>query len=83
MEEKRPPRPTHSTLTDELWELMQHCWHQEPRLRPEMSQVVQILSGVLYDEEHKEWIQDLVGLVDCLDKVHHRVSPFRFLLKPP
>jgi len=44
---ERPPRPTHSTLTDELWELMQRCWAQDPRLRPEMSQVVRDLHGQL------------------------------------
>ena len=43
MQRGRPPRPTHPTLTDELWRLMQHCWNQEPHLRLEMSEVLQVL----------------------------------------
>jgi len=82
MENKRPPQPNHSAFTNELWELMQHCWHGEPHMRPKMSQAVQVLRNALYEEEHKEWIQDLAGLAECLDKVHHHVSPFRFKLKP-
>jgi len=42
---ERPPQPTHQALTDELWNLMQRCWDQEPQSRPEMSEVVQILHG--------------------------------------
>jgi len=40
MEGERPPRPTHQNLTDDLWLMVRRCWDQEPRLRPEMSQVV-------------------------------------------
>lgn len=36
----RPPRPSHSSFTDELWALTQRCWHQEPRLRPTASEVL-------------------------------------------
>ena len=42
---KRPERPTNPNLTDELWELMEHCWNQDPHLRPEMSVVLGILHG--------------------------------------
>ncbi|KAF9644933.1 kinase-like protein [Thelephora ganbajun] len=31
---ERPPRPTHPTLTDGSWTLIQRCWSQEPHLRP-------------------------------------------------
>jgi len=41
----RPPRPIRSDFTDELWTLMQHCWDQDPHLRPEVSEVIKVLSG--------------------------------------
>lgn len=40
---KRPPRPTHSSCTDYLWNLIQRCWDQDPLLRPEISEVLRIL----------------------------------------
>ena len=40
---ERPPRPTHPTLTDEIWGLTQLCWDQEALLRP---QVLHILRGL-------------------------------------
>ena len=44
MNGKRPPRPTHPTFTEDLWTLMQRCWHQDPTSRPQISEVVQILT---------------------------------------
>jgi len=41
----RPPRPTHPTFTAELWILMQTCWDQNPYLRPEASEVLQVFLG--------------------------------------
>jgi hypothetical protein len=46
MSGKRPPRPTHPALTDELWALMQRCWDQTPRLRPEILEVLNVLNGM-------------------------------------
>jgi len=40
---KRPPRPTHPALTDRLWTLVQRCWDQDSRLRPEVSEVLKDL----------------------------------------
>ncbi|KAF9649285.1 kinase-like protein [Thelephora ganbajun] len=40
---KRPPRPTCPTFTDNLWTLMQRCWDHDPLLRPEASEVLEIL----------------------------------------
>ena len=37
---KRPERPAHSSLTDDLWDLNQRCWDQEPLLRPIIAEVV-------------------------------------------
>ena len=39
----RPTRPAHPTFTETLWTLMQRCWHHDPRLRPEVSEALQIL----------------------------------------
>lgn len=41
----RPPRPTHSAFTDELWMLTQRCWAQEPQSRPEVSEALRDLHG--------------------------------------
>ena len=40
---KRPPRPTHSSLADWLWELTQRCWDPEVSQRPQISQVLEVL----------------------------------------
>ena len=40
---KRPPRPTHPTFTENLWTLMQRCWHHDPHLRPEVLEVSRVL----------------------------------------
>jgi hypothetical protein len=42
---RRPPRPTHSALTDNLWATMQDCWNQMPHFRPKMSEVLQTVPG--------------------------------------
>ena len=34
----RPPRPTRPALTEQLWELTQRSWDEEPLLRPEAAQ---------------------------------------------
>jgi len=52
---ERPPRPTHPTFTEELWTLTQRCWYHDPHLRPEVSEVLQVL---------------LTVLVSCLSKNH-------------
>ena len=40
---KRTPRPTHPTFTEDLWTLTQRCWNQDPHLRPDILEVLQIL----------------------------------------
>ena len=42
---ERPPRPAHPQFIDRLWRLMKRCWNQDPRLRPEVSEVFTVLSG--------------------------------------
>ena len=41
----RPERPVHPELTDGLWGLMQSCWSQEPRSRPNILEVLDVLHG--------------------------------------
>ena len=40
-----PSRSTHSTFADELRVLMQRCWHQDPHLRQQVSEVLIGLHG--------------------------------------
>ena len=40
---RRPPQPTHPTFAEHLWTLMQRCWDHDPHLRPEISEVLQVL----------------------------------------
>ena len=47
MRGRRPPRPTHPVFTEKLWTLMQRCWDQDPRLRPEASEVLRVLLASL------------------------------------
>ena len=56
---KRPARPTHPSLTDELWELVKRCWNQDPHLRPEMSEVLKILSVSLLSWRPDTHLPDL------------------------
>ena len=44
---ERPPRPTDPTLPNDVWELMQDCWQQDPQSRPEMRVVLQSLTPSL------------------------------------
>ena len=45
MSGKRPCRPSHSSFTDGLWIFTQRGWDQDPRLRPKVSEVFDILGG--------------------------------------
>ena len=46
MSGERPPQPYHPVFTTKLWELMQCCWNQDPRVRPEIPEVLSVLHGV-------------------------------------
>ncbi|KAF9789473.1 kinase-like domain-containing protein [Thelephora terrestris] len=41
---KRPPRPTHSGLTHQVWELMNRCWDQRQHHRPRMLEALLVLN---------------------------------------
>ena len=47
MDGRRPPRPTNTTLTDDLWELVQRCWSDDPDKRPRMLQVLLALNSTI------------------------------------
>jgi len=49
MKGDRPQRPTNTACSDELWAIMQRCWDQEPRRRPEVLEVSQVLHGGTLD----------------------------------
>lgn len=42
---KRPTRPTHPDFTDHLWENTRCCWNQQPRYRPDISEMVLCLQN--------------------------------------
>ena len=44
MNGKRPSRPTHPTFTVDLWTLVQRCWHQDPTSRPQILEVLKVLT---------------------------------------
>lgn len=46
MEGRRPPRPMYPAFTDNLWMLVQCCWDHDPDLRPNVSQVLDVLNGL-------------------------------------
>jgi len=43
MDGKRPRRPANLIFGDRLWALAQRCWSQDPRLRPDILEVLQVL----------------------------------------
>ena len=49
MSGNRPPRPTHSTFTGNLWELMNRCWDHDRHGRPRMLEVLLTLNPLIYE----------------------------------
>jgi len=47
----RPDRPTDPRLTDDLWDLIKHCWNHDPQRRPEISEVILHLRTLFADPE--------------------------------
>lgn len=45
---KRPQRPSpdRNGLDNDVWELIENCWDQNPALRPTAKQIIQRLSGL-------------------------------------
>lgn len=40
---ERPPRPAHQQLFDQLWEVIERCWQNDPSQRPAIREVVAFL----------------------------------------
>lgn len=80
IEGERPPRPAHPSFTPELWELMQRCWDQNPYLRPEISEVLGVLTGlsvrrslsgnVVYRPDHFIMCRDSPSSSNPLQRLH-------------
>lgn len=58
---ERPSRPAHPALTNQLWVLVQKCWDQDPQLRPEITEVLQVLP--VLSVSHSFWQLSIC----CLD----------------
>lgn len=43
---RRPERPTHPNLTEDVWDLTQRCWNQNPKQRPEISEIIFCLQSI-------------------------------------
>ena len=43
---RRPKRPAHPEVTGGLWRLMQQCWDDDPKSRPEAPEVSQKLGDL-------------------------------------
>ena len=46
---ERPSRPTHPTFTDNLWSLVKLCWDSDPDSRPEVPEVLQVLTLSVFE----------------------------------
>ena len=46
MDGERPRQPNCSGITELLWALIQRCWDEEARSRPEMREVITVLGEV-------------------------------------
>ncbi|KAF9643165.1 kinase-like protein [Thelephora ganbajun] len=60
---ERPSRPTHPTLTDELWALTQRCWDRKAYLRPQLLEILCRFGIPVWKP-----------LIDCLLAMDERVS---------
>ena len=62
---KRPPRPTHSGLTHEVWELMNRCWDQRQHHRPRMLEVLLVLNPLTQERTHPSGPPPVTPDVPC------------------
>jgi len=70
----RPWRPKHPSLTDEVWNLAQHCWEQDPMGRPTMLEVVSdLVHALIARRDHANVSGDNVALGNILCEVLRRL----------
>ena len=81
---ERPSRPPHRDLTDNLWEVMQHCWNQEPSERPDMSEVLRVLRSPLAPLSfHNRVFVGLIGLLYAVKPLGSLPTTGHFPYPPP
>ena len=71
---RRPPRPTHPTFTEGLWTLMQRCWDQDPHLRPEISEALQVFLTALASRSHTLTPHERISLITMIFSDHAQVG---------
>ena len=67
----RPPQPTHPAFTEDVWALMQRCWDQGPRLRPEVQEVSKVLQA---SSASRPFLQQLRLLDRSLSGFHDQLT---------
>ncbi|CAA7263884.1 unnamed protein product [Cyclocybe aegerita] len=60
----RPARPPCELLTDEIWDLIQLCWRDEPAWRPEVTQISRKLRTVKSGYSNEELAKTLPPVVE-------------------
>ena len=90
MDGRRPARPTNPTLTDDLWELLQRCWSQDPYKRPRMLGVLLALNSSipsprlpcmsLATTDFITPITDIRQRLEDLDSSNEEYRPFLYAL---
>ena len=71
VEGKRPQQPTHPTFTEDLWALVRRCWDQDPRLRPEVPEVLNVLRSL---SGSHPFLQQLRRLDSSLSGFHDQLT---------
>ena len=72
---ERPSRPTCSTLTDDVWALIERCWSQDPQTRPGIREVLQDLASNLLRSlrQYTEFLPELeVALCQFYDNTERK-----------
>jgi len=71
----RPERPVNAAMTDDIWEMVQSCWNQDPAKRPKISQVLACLQRAAHPDEHRPAKVVATALVPELTVVERKPSP--------
>lgn len=87
---KRPPRPSYGVsqirgLTDDIWNVMEDCWIQDPVARPSATNIVEFLRGLPNRPIDQRPLNDFdTALPSNVLSMHGRVDhPFSTLASSP
>ncbi|KOM45268.1 hypothetical protein LR48_Vigan06g057400 [Vigna angularis] len=61
------PKTTHPRLS----ELLQRCWQQDPTLRPDFSEIIEILQHIAKESNNDHKDKSSHGFLSALRRVHH------------